>query len=360
MLNKAKFNRIHLLIIVGILLVAIALGFIAWQTYFFGICLPRVETGFLYLDGKKTTPDSVLTIGDYTVSFDEYRYYYLNTKFELDGGNDAFWDTYPQYESVLKDKVIYKLKKSYGAIELAKLNGIELTQTESQAAEEAVDAFIAEKGKAAFIEMLNESFVNEELYRDLFIKSRICENAYNHFFGTHGKYAMTEQEYLTYFKENYYATQHIFIDYEPKEDQYSCEKTMEKAMAIYKEVNSENVDFYAMYKKYNQISEMAISEKGCYFSSSNAPYQIYYTTAKDTIIGDISTPFATYAGICIIKRIPIADEIALEGKDAILNGSETEDGLYEKQFADMYNQIAEKMTITFTDCYDAIATSTLF
>jgi len=356
MVENKKITQSQILIIVGIVLVTTALGFLCWRMEFFGLFQEEsnTEKGYLLADGKKIIPDRVFTIGDYEISFDEYRYYYLNCKRELDGGNETFFQTYPQYESVLKDKVMKKIMHSYGALELARLNNVKLTAEQLTAANQAVE------GQEAFVKMLNEGYLNEEVYRELFKKSCICENAYDYFFGEKGKYAMSKEEYLEYFDKNYLAVYHIFIDYVDKEDPYSCEKTMEKAMGMYDLALAEEADFFDLYKQYNENDEMNISEKGCYFTRDNAPYQVYYTTALETEFGKISKPFATYAGICILKRIALDDEVALDGMNDILNGTGSDAGYYELQFENMYNQVAEKMIIVLDDCYEMISTSTLF
>lgn len=360
MKEQNKTNPIRILIVSGILLLALGFIFLCWQTSLFGLLSPRAEEGFLYTDGKKTNPETVLTIGDYTISFSEYRHYYLNEKRVLDGGDPSFFKTYPGYKQVLKDRVIKAITQNYAALHLASLNGINLTEAQQIAADEAIEKFIGEKGEDAYVDMLNEAFLTESLYRKMFDQSLIKQNAYDFFFGKNGKYALTDEAYLKHFSEEYLAVLHIFIPYETKEDQYSHEKTMQKAQTVYQEAIAENADFYTLYKKYNKVSEMEIPETGCYFTQENAPYQIYYETAESTPIDGISEPFATYAGICIIKRIHLSDTIALEQKDQILNGNESEIGYYETQFENMYNQIAEDLQIKFDRSYDLISTDTVF
>ena len=58
--------------------------------------------GYLLIDGEEVVPEYVMKIGDNSISFAEYRYYYLNEKAELDGGNEKVWEDYPEYLEYIK------------------------------------------------------------------------------------------------------------------------------------------------------------------------------------------------------------------------------------------------------------------
>ena len=58
------------------------------------------------LDGDtKLRPEYIMTIGSTPVTFQEYRYHYLNTKLDYDGGNEEVWEDYPEYIPVLLNTV---------------------------------------------------------------------------------------------------------------------------------------------------------------------------------------------------------------------------------------------------------------
>ena len=66
--------------------------------------------GTLTVDGNVVDVPYVMKINGNEISLDEYRYYYLNLKGKMDGGDDSYWTDNTEAEEKLKQTVLDTIK----------------------------------------------------------------------------------------------------------------------------------------------------------------------------------------------------------------------------------------------------------
>lgn len=107
--------------------------------------------------------DTVMTLGSFEVSYDHYRYIYMNVYSELSDDEELSDEERAQE---LSDAVSSSLRYSASVYELAKKNGVSLTDDEQKAIDETVAAAEEENGgKDEFEAQLREAYLTRDFFR---------------------------------------------------------------------------------------------------------------------------------------------------------------------------------------------------
>ncbi len=108
--------------------------------------------------------DIVLNFGDKAVDYEEYRYFYLNTKLSMDNGDETYWTTNPDKEAELNENVLYSISQLYAIEKAAAENGVTLSDEAKSETQSLIDSYNQSYGEEEFGKMLSESYFTLELF----------------------------------------------------------------------------------------------------------------------------------------------------------------------------------------------------
>ena len=109
--------------------------------------------------------DIVLNFGDKVVNYEEFRYFYLNTKLSMDNGDETYWTTNPDAEAKLKEDVLYSISQLYAIEAAAAENGVTLSDEAKAETQALVDSYLEAYGEEEFGTMLEDSYFTLDLFK---------------------------------------------------------------------------------------------------------------------------------------------------------------------------------------------------
>lgn len=288
--------------------------------YAFSSCANVIENsnfktdGYVLIDGEEIIPEYVMKIGDNSISFAEYRYYYLNEKYELDGGDEQIWDDYPEYVDMLKSYTEDSLIEVYSIRSLAKENGVEpnfeKVSEEIKGYKEGMSANDFKAGLASY-------HLTEELFEYILQGYELYTSLFDFYFGENGIRSMTDREMTQYLEDNYLHAKHVLIypNTTMSDEEYNSllNTVAEKASTV--------EDFDALIKEYS--NDDAMPEYGYYFTEDEMPEE-FVTACKSLEEGEISGLVKSSHGYHVIQRLPIETNDLGELKNVVYNQIFTE------------------------------------
>ncbi len=305
---------------------------------------------FLHFDGK-------------AISFNEFRYYYLNYK-NMYLEEDAAYFEREGAKEALKEEILQCLRDSFAVRMLAKEYKVSLSKEEKQAVQEDIDQTIEfYGGKDNFVKLLHESYMSFYLYQTMMEYSSLYLKLFNTLFKDGGEKAWSDEEFYRYYQEHYVAVQEVFLPFEENENRESCPNTKESAQQIYqKALNGE--DFWSLVEKYGKDEKMLDHPDGYYFTKGEAEEALYQASAA-LEIGQVGQPVITDSGIYIIKRMEMREVRMRENRETALFGyRDTLDqwhaGAYDQVFFQLYRERAETIQVQFGDLWNEISTDTVY
>ena len=319
----------------------------------------KVESGYLLQNGEKTQPEWVVKLGDHTVSFAEYRHFYLNAKVDV----NVDFEKVPSAEAGLKKTVLSYLREAYAVELLAKEYAISLNEDEkAQIRKEAQDAK-SEYGSELYTEMLNNYFLTEELYEKNLFNNALYDKTFKYLTEETGTIHLTDAELEEYLNKNFFCYAQTYVDFRSGEGT----NTHTATDAFVKEITdrlSAGDDFYAVAFAHSDDQTM-IDYKNGYLAQKNSFDEEKLEVLDALSENEISEPLLQSDGYYIFKRMPIGEAVIAENRDYLLNGYENANGehvngIYENRFYDMVVEKANAVSPEFADCYEAISTKTLF
>lgn len=158
-------------------------------------------------DWKHDASELMFTINGIPVTFGELRYYTMTYKPYVDGGNDSYWTD--ETKVAFKNDILDQLQQRIGIKLLALSEKYGITLGDEDYAE--IDAIIADNkaqfGEDGFVVALDESFMDEALYRfmleyDSYTKKLLLANT-------------SDKE----IEDNYVRVQHVLVAFESEEEE---------------------------------------------------------------------------------------------------------------------------------------------
>ncbi len=297
------------------------------------------DDGYILTGGKRVRPDSVLKIGEYDITFAEYRYHYLNTKYEMDGGNEKVWEDYPEYIEVLKNKVEDSLIEIYSIRTLCDEAGISSDMNEVY---DAIDGYKKDMTSSEFKEGLETHYLTEALYAYTLEGYQLYDVLYNHYFDTNGEKVMSNKEVIDYAREYYTHAKHILVY---PNTSMSEQDYQDHLNTILDRAQNEE-DFDALIKEYSNDS--AMPDYGYYFLDSEK-HENFVSACDELDEGEVSGLVRTSDGWHVIKKLPVdeADTDALR------------DIIYNRKYSDMIENKIATIEVVYGTEYDVIAPDTV-
>lgn len=295
--------------------------------------------GYMVINKEKVVPEWVMTIGDNKISFAEYRYYYLNEKSDLDGGNDDVWDEYPKRAEILKDNVKNTLVEVYSIRSIAEENGV-APNIEKVRGE--ISEFKASMSASEYKKGMEQFYLTEELYEYVLQGYDLYETLFDYYFGEKGTRNMSEEDMLGYLADNYVHVKHILIypNTTMSDEDYNARinEVLERSR------NAD--DFDALIKEFSD--DVAMPSYGYYFTDGEMS-EAFSNACKSLEIGEISDLVKTPDGYHVIQRLPIEPEDLSELRDVV----------YNQIFSDIINERIDTIEVDYSDEYKHIAPNTV-
>ena len=265
--------------------------------------------GYVIVDGEKIVPEYVIKINDNPISLAEYRYYYLNQKRELDGGDNKVWKDYPEYTDSLRTYVESTLTEVYAIRDLAFENGVE---PDYKKVNEQIDEYKEGMSSSDFKKGLKEYHLTKELYEYILQGYELYSSLFDYYFGQNGTKSMSEGELMEYVEENYTHAKHILIYPNTTMSDEDYEKHLSDVLAKAKS----GEDFDALIKEFS--NDTAMPSIGYYFTKDEMPEE--FVDACDSLSeGEISDLVKSSHGYHIIQKLPVDPDDIQSLTDVVYN-----------------------------------------
>lgn len=285
----------------------------------------------VYIDGEKQEISKLMTIDGNDVTVEEYRYYFMNNKKDMDEGNAEYWTEHPEKEQELKDKVLYYLKAHYAIKALAEENGVVLPEQQEEEVNNEIQEYISQMGgEMNFAMAMGNIYTTPEYYREILLISRLQN-------------AIIIKLYGDQFLSELCRIKYIRMDLGENE---KAQRVLEKVQA--------GEDFETLMQTYGNDENMLTSDEGQYLQKSDKDGG-YEETAFSLAVGETSGLVETLNGIFILKRYEL-DESYLISHLADFVGER------EDIITDMSAKIEEKMDqleVIYDPSYDLVSVDTL-
>lgn len=289
---------------------------------------------------------TVMKIGDAEVSFEIYRYFFMNYKKEYDGGDESYWDdenvdTNAVFE-MIKEKTVNAILRCYATFELCEDYGIDPYSSEiDKIIDETVDDYIENEfgGTKAYVESLDGAYMTDNVFRFILRRFECDSELYDRLI-TAGVIKTDDETVLLAIKDDdvFCHAKQILIRNDEGEDIAANYARAQEAL------NSATlgVDFDSLVAKYGEDTDMIINPVGYYFTH-NELIEEFEEAAFALEIGEISGIVESYLGYHIIQRCEVDASYV----------SENYDSLKESYLTWKYQEIVEVMmdalTVTETD-----------
>ncbi len=287
-----------------------------------------------------TTNPVRLKVGSYEVYQDEYDYYYLNYKFELDGGDETFWENNAAAEELLNQYVTGALRSNYAIHELAKQNGIVIDDADLSDIDKTVKEMETYYGGADMLASVFESYaLTERCYREILKTSILESKLYTHY-SINGMITPSEEDVLNDLNSNYVRAQHILITNDEGDD-----TAANRALAddILSRANA-GEDFYSLVEAYGEDPGMEGNPDGYYFTYNQMipEFEAAAFALKEGEISSVIEVSSYYSGYHIIKRLPMEESYINEHIE------EFQSALMTTMFYQILEETAQTFEITLT------------
>lgn len=321
------------------------LSFVLTLLLVFNSCAKVIENdnfateGYILIDGEKVVPEYVLKINDNEISLAEYRYYYLNQKAELDGGDDSVWEDYPEYLEDLNKYVNDTLVEVYAIRSLAKDSNVD-PNVEEVASQ--INEYKKGLSSNEYKKGLKEFHLTDELYEYILQGYQLYSSLFDFYFGEDGEKSMSEKKILEYTRDNYVHLKHIFIYPNTTMSDEEYESYLNNVLKEAKESD----DFDSVVDKYSK--DTAMPSYGYYFTEEEMPEE-FIQVCDELEAGEISGLVKSSYGYHVIKKLDV-------DKNDI---DELTDVVYNELFADIINEKIENTVIEYSPDYYYITPQSL-
>lgn len=296
---------------------------------------PPVSTG-----DKRT----VLTFGEYNVSYDFYRYLFLNSKEHFDNGDDTYWTKDGNDVKKITDYVLNSLKNTYGMFALADKYDINLSKEDKEDIKAYIESSKSGLTDSEFKESLAQSYMTEDVYTFALEVQQLEYLVYDHITNeANGILKIDDNAFLTALDNDFVRATHILFTFNTPDE----EKTqLTKAQSVLEKLKN-GEDFETLKEAYSDDTDLKGNKDGYYFTHGEFQNEFEYT-AFDLKEGELSEIITTELGYHIVKRLPIEDKYVNEHFEELRHSYKT--AVYYKLIDDW----AESATVEYKDAYNNI------
>lgn len=279
--------------------------------------------------------ETVLTVGGEEISYDTYRYFYLNYKVEN-----------PEYtEEQLYQKSVDAISSDVSLTLLAKTHDVGLNKTEKKSVDDYVEAAVANYGgKDAYSEALQNNNLTDALFRH-FYSQQLLENKLREYIYLEMNDLIKSDDKTVEadIQKNFMAAKQVLIRHDNGQ---SNEKNKATAEDILKKAQN-GEDFDALIKEYSEDTT-AVTDYTYYFTYGQM-VEGFEKAVLDTEVGKICDYVAeSEAGYHVVLRMPLDPEYIDSHFEELRNAYKA------RCFNEMRNTLAESLEIVKSKDFDSL------
>jgi len=285
--------------------------------------------------GNKT----VLTVGGNPVTYNEYRYFYMNFRRDHEAMGES------DYQAELKQEIEDALCQKYAKVNMARESGVVLTEEEMDSLDTIRASYVQSYGgEEAFQQALSDSALTEELFMKQIefqqLETKFRDYACQEFSGMIRSDDATVEAFI---QSDFYHATHVLIRSEEGDDlvaNYNLAKEIrDRALA--------GEDFASLVLEFNEDPGMVEDATGYYFTVGQLlkPFEDAVLAME---IGEISDVVMTVSGYHVIQRLPLDDEYIDQ------HFEELRDAYKARMFNLMVEEEAASLEVKYSGFYDTL------
>lgn len=289
----------------------------------------------------------VLKIDGHDVTYDEYRYFFMNMKNELDGGDTSYWTS--DNERILRDTVMETIIRHYSVYNLAEQYKIKFDNDMKTAVDDEIKYTIdSYGGDDGYYMALEENYMTGDCYRNILEISQLEIAVRDYLIDEFTSDIMADDATVEKdFNANFARATHILIQHN-NDTEY--EQNKELAEELSNRI-SNGEDFDELLISHGQ--DIGIDYENGYYLTHGMYNETFENTVYSLNIDEISEVIESAVGFHIIKRLPLDinylydnyEEIRYIYKNRIIN--------------ERLDKIAETLKVDYEDLYNEINISTM-
>ncbi len=293
------------------------------------------------VDGETVVVDTIATIAGVEVPAELYRYFFMNLKYSMDGGDESLWEEDPEAFEYLQMGIFNYMQNYAATVALAKEYGIEISAEDEKSIEDAINQAIDAAGSYANFEaQMEAAYLTEDLYRELVKLEIFAAGIEEHMFAEGGDHYVEEAELIEFVKENYVLSRHILIS-----------NSNENKETIIKEVQGKldkGEDFRTLEEEYSEdtASTSQYPDGVCY--KEGTMITDFYETALETEVGQISTVDTEEFGYFFINRLELTDDYIKKNSASLM------DEYCNEIYNEVVSDFMDEAEIEYHESYDHI------
>lgn len=257
----------------------------------------------------------VMTVGGEKIYYEYFRYVFLNTKADMDGGDESFWDNDPEAFEKLKKSVLETIVHNRAIMLLADEYDVTVSEENLKTIHASLKELKADKDSWSAAK--NESFMSEYVFLYLERFTTLWDKAYDYITNIeNGIVKADDNTVIEDVSKNFRNVSYVYIPYKDSNRQ----EKLAVAETVYdKAVSGE--DFDSLIKEYGQDNTMASYIEPGYYYAVGSKVPEFEEAVEGLGSGEVSGVIDLKTGFFVIKRLNIDLDYV-------------EDNLY--RFTDMY------------------------
>jgi len=293
----------------------------------------------------------VLKLDGEKIYYDYYRYVFMNTKRDMDGGDEAYWQEHPEAEAALKESVMETLLHYRAIQRLAAEHDIRLTNDQKQAIKDTIaatkDAMTG--GEEEYLRSLEAAYMSE--YTLLYMQevTQIWSLLYDYVTDEMSGIIESGDEILDAdIPKNFRRIRYVYIGKDAEDPAASralAETVHGKATA--------GEDFDGLIEEYGEDPDMERLIKDGYYYTLGAIDEDVQEAVEKLDEGAIAPVIEVSYGYYVVQRLSL-------NENYIDKNYETFRTQYRARvFNEMLAAEAEKVKITYEKLYDELTVATV-
>lgn len=275
-------------------------------------------------------------------SYDEFRYFFMNSKEELDGGDASVWKDNEELSAKLTEDVALRIKRAVAICAMAEEYGIKIGSDDKKIIEQSLSQIKASCGsEEAYLQMLEDEYCSEYAFeqtlRNRYLYERVREYAIDE---SNFIIRADDETLLADIEKNFMRGAQILIRNDDGEDP---EKNRKRIEEIYSELEG-GESFFRLVAKYGEDPRMMGNDNGYYFTSGQL-MSYFEDTVKELEIGAYSEVTECVYGYAIIMRLPMEQDY-IRG-----HLEELREAMKIRIFDEMLDERAKKIELQTTTLY---------
>lgn len=282
---------------------------------------------------------TVMKVGNYEVSYDEYKYFYYNCMLDMgDGADFNNADTLAK----LKENTETALKKRYIIQFYCDKYNRKLSKADKKEMNTAIKEYIEScGGEEKYKTQLQARRMTGDVFREQYALNGFLMGYLHELLitGYDNLIPVDDKTVINDIYENFYHYTQIFIPFEEGTDYNKNKEYAEEAL---KKLN-EGVSFDDVAKEY---SRWTVNYKTGVYTTLGIKLELIEKTALSLEVGQYSDVIFTSEGHHIIKRLPIEEGYINENFDTLLYDSAT------RRYNEFIDKEAAALTVEYKDYYN--------